>query len=80
VDEDFARYYWRRQSGLGHKLFMGSTAHADNEAFTIVGVVRSVKQAALPTKLRKARFISPTFTDQKTTFLSRHERSPAQNS
>jgi predicted permease len=47
VDEDFARYYWPGQSALGHKLFMGSTAQADNEAFTIVGVVKSVKQAGL---------------------------------
>jgi predicted permease len=47
VDEDFANYYWPGQSALGHKLFMGSTAQADNEAFTIVGVVKSVKQAGL---------------------------------
>jgi putative ABC transport system permease protein len=47
VDEDFARYYWPGKSALGHKLFMGSTAQADNEAFTIVGVVKSVKQAGL---------------------------------
>lgn len=47
VDEDFAHYYWPGQSALGHKLFMGGTAGAPNEAFTIAGVVKSVKQAGL---------------------------------
>jgi len=47
VDDDFAHYYWPGESALGHKLFMGATAQADNEAFTIVGVVKSVKQAGL---------------------------------
>ncbi len=47
VDEDFARYYWPGQSALGHKLFMGASAQADNKTFTIVGVVKSVKQAGL---------------------------------
>ena len=47
VDEDFARYYWPSQRALGHKLFMGATAHPDKEAFAIVGVVKSAKQAGL---------------------------------
>ena len=47
VDEDFARYYWPHDSALGHRLFQGSEAGPDAEAFTIVGVVGSVKQAGL---------------------------------
>jgi predicted permease len=47
VDEDFARYYWPHTSALGHRLFQGSQAGADSEAFTVVGVVGSVKQAGL---------------------------------
>ena len=47
VDEDFARYYWPGGSALGHRLFEGGTAGKDDEAFTIVGVVGSVKQAGL---------------------------------
>lgn len=47
VDEDFARYYWPHTSALGHRLFQGSEAGPDSEAFTVVGVVGSVKQASL---------------------------------
>lgn len=47
VDEDFARYYWPNTSAVGHRLFQGSTAGAATEAFTVVGVVGSVKQAGL---------------------------------
>ncbi|HEY6291554.1 MAG TPA: ADOP family duplicated permease [Terriglobia bacterium] len=47
VDEDFARYYWPHTSALGHRLFQGSEAGPDTEAFTVVGVVGSVKQAGL---------------------------------
>jgi hypothetical protein len=47
VDEDFARYYWPGASALGHQLFEGSEQQTDAEAFTIVGVVGSVKQAGL---------------------------------
>jgi hypothetical protein len=47
VDEDFARYYWPRTSPLGHLLFQGSQAGPDSEAFTVVGVVGSTKQAGL---------------------------------
>jgi predicted permease len=47
VDEDFARYYWPGASALGHQLFEGSEQKSDAEAFTIVGVVGSVKQTGL---------------------------------
>lgn len=47
VDEDFARYYWPNGSAVGQRLFQGSSAGPDGEAFTVVGVVGSVKQAGL---------------------------------
>jgi predicted permease len=47
VDEDFARYYWPHDNPLGHRLFQGLDAGPDAEAFTVVGVVGSVKQAGL---------------------------------
>jgi len=47
VDEDFARHYWPHTSPLGHQLFQGSEPGPDTEAFTVVGVVDSIKQAGL---------------------------------
>lgn len=47
VDEDFAHYYWPHTSPLGHRLFQGGQAGPDAEAFTVVGVVGSAKQAGL---------------------------------
>jgi putative ABC transport system permease protein len=47
VDEDFARRYFRRGSAIGQRLFQGGQRGVDAEAFTIVGVVGAVKQAAL---------------------------------
>jgi predicted permease len=47
VDEDFARRYFPRGHTIGQRLFMGSQQGPDSEAFTIVGVVGAVKQAAL---------------------------------
>jgi predicted permease len=47
VDHDFARYYFPHQSALGHRLFEGSEPGPASDAFTIVGVVSSVKQASL---------------------------------
>lgn len=47
VDRDFAHYYWPNGSALGHRLFEGSEQGKDADAFTIVGVVGSVKQAGL---------------------------------
>ena len=50
VDEDFARYYWPNESPIGRRLFEGSDATNDAEAFTVVGVVGAVKQAGSPKK------------------------------
>jgi predicted permease len=47
VDEDFARYYWPHSSAVGERLFAGSEAKSDAQAFTVVGVVGAVKQAGL---------------------------------
>jgi predicted permease len=47
VDEDFARYYWPEGSAVGQRLWDGSEARKDSEAFTVVGVVGGVKQAGL---------------------------------
>src|SRR6202030_344394 len=47
VDEDFARYYWPHASAIGQRLWDGSEAAKDAEAFTVVGVVGGAKQAGL---------------------------------
>ena len=47
VDEDFARYYWPHTSALGHRVFDSSEPGPEAEAFTVVGVVGSIKQAGL---------------------------------
>lgn len=47
VDEDFARYYWPNTSALGQRLFQGSDAGPDAQAFTVVGVVGSIRQSGL---------------------------------
>jgi predicted permease len=47
VDEDFARYYWPNASAIGQRLWEGSEAGKDAEAFTVVGVVGGAKQAGL---------------------------------
>ncbi|HZV86898.1 MAG TPA: ABC transporter permease [Candidatus Binatus sp.] len=47
VDEDFARYYWPHASAIGQRLWDGSEAGKDAEAFTVVGVVGGAKQTGL---------------------------------
>lgn len=47
VDADFAAYYWPQGSALGQRIFEGSEQLADDQAFTVVGVVGAVKQAGL---------------------------------
>jgi predicted permease len=51
VDEDFAQFYWPNASAIGQRLWegisSGSEARKEAEAFTVVGVVGSVKQAGL---------------------------------
>jgi predicted permease len=47
VDEDFARRYWPRGGAIGQRLFQGSRAGKEADAFTVVGVVGAAKQAGL---------------------------------
>ncbi len=47
VDEDFARYFWPYADALGQRVFQGSEVGKDSEAFTVVGIVGSAKQAGL---------------------------------
>lgn len=44
VDEDFARFYWPQGSALGQRLFNGPGSGSESEAFTVVGVIASVRQ------------------------------------
>ena len=47
VDEAFARRYWPDADALGQRIFIGSHERSDAEAFTVVGVVGTVKQSQL---------------------------------
>jgi putative ABC transport system permease protein len=47
VDEDFAAYHWPGGNAIGQRLFQGGQVADESEAFTVVGVVAPVKQAAL---------------------------------
>jgi predicted permease len=47
VDEEFASYYWPNGNAVGGRLFQGSEEQADSEAYTVVGVVGTAKQAGL---------------------------------
>lgn len=47
VDQDFARRYWPSGGAIGQRLFFGGARGRDDEAFTVVGIVGAVKQAAL---------------------------------
>jgi len=47
IDEAFARYYWKQGGAIGHRLYQGSQAGNESEAFTIVGVVGVAKQEDL---------------------------------
>ncbi|MBV9610841.1 MAG: ABC transporter permease, partial [Acidobacteriaceae bacterium] len=47
VDENFARENWPNASPLGQRVFQGSQPGGAAEAFTVVGVVGSIKQAGL---------------------------------
>jgi hypothetical protein len=65
VDEDFARYYWPHSSALGRRLFEGSEERTDAEAFTVVGVVGSVKQAGLTDDAAQGAVYYPYVFDAK---------------
>jgi predicted permease len=47
VDADFARRYWPAGGALGRQLSLGSKLGAEDERFTIVGVVGAMKQTGL---------------------------------
>lgn len=47
VDEDFVKRNFGHTSAIGRRLFLGPTAGSDAEAFTIIGVVKAVKQSSL---------------------------------
>lgn len=47
VDEAFARHYWPGGDAVGRRLAQGSGPWNDADAFTVVGVVGTVKQAEL---------------------------------
>jgi predicted permease len=47
VDEDFSRRQWPRGGAIGRQLLLGSSQGPASDAYTIVGVVTPVKQAAL---------------------------------
>jgi predicted permease len=47
VDDAYARRYWPGRSALGQRLFWGSQAGDEADAFTVVGVVGAARQADL---------------------------------
>ena len=47
VDEAFARRYWPQGTALGQRVFQGPQERGDAEAFTVVGIVGTVKQSEL---------------------------------
>lgn len=47
VDDDFARYNWPNANPLGQHVYQGSEPGKSAEAFTVVGIVGSIKQAGL---------------------------------
>lgn len=47
VDEIFAKRFWPSGGALGQRVYQGLRLRSPSDAFTIVGVVGSVKQAAL---------------------------------
>jgi predicted permease len=47
VDADFARRYWPRGGAVGQRVFEGSEAGRDSDAYIVVGVVGPVKQSGL---------------------------------
>lgn len=76
VDEDFAHQYWPRGKALGQRLFNGPDAGAPDEAFTVVGVVRAVKQTELGQDTRNGVVYFPyPFLPHAEVFVSARLRS-----
>jgi predicted permease len=59
VDDDFARYYWPRGGAIGQRLFEGSAEGKEAEAYTIVGIVGSAKQAGLTDEVAQGAIYYP---------------------
>jgi len=47
VDETFARYFWPKGNAVGSRFYQGSETRHSDQAYTVVGVVGTVKQAGL---------------------------------
>lgn len=75
VDEDFARQYWPQGRAIGQRLFDGPDAGAASDAFTVVGVVRAVKQTELGEDTRNGVAYFPyPFLAQAEVFVSARAR------
>ncbi len=59
VDEDFARHYWQGGNAVGQRIFTGSQQLDDSQAYTVVGVVRSVKQTSLADEAAQGAYFLP---------------------
>lgn len=78
VDEDFARFYWPQGSALGQRLFNGPDAGTEAEAFTVVGVVASVRQEDLGSEIGNGTLYLPySHLPHAELFVSLRARSPA---
>jgi predicted permease len=70
VDEDFARHYWPDGNALGQRVFYGSQSiDVDKLAFTVVGVVRGVKQAGLTESSTGAIFMPYDYNTDNDLFI-----------
>jgi predicted permease len=59
VDETFARQYWPDGNAIGKEVFRGTRPDPDQQYFTIVGVVGTVKQSALTEKAGRGTVYFP---------------------
>jgi predicted permease len=60
VDDDFARYYWPRGGAIGQQLFEGASEEGkEADAYTIVGIVGSAKQAGLTDEVAQGAIYYP---------------------
>jgi predicted permease len=71
VDEDFARRYWPGGGAIGQQLFQGGGEGRSDEAFTVVGVVGAVRQAAVTeTQAQGAVYFPYTFRGDRSIFVA----------